>query len=267
MSKIFIIDVAKCSGCHNCQLSCKDEHCENDWRPYAAPQPATGQFWCKVESHTRGSVPKVKMHYITRMCNHCADAACMNVCEADAIIRREDGLVLIDPDTCTGCGKCVSACPHSAVFFNEEQKIAQKCTGCAHLLDHGAAKPRCVEACPTDAITFGEKAELLGALEGAVAADPTGRVYYKNIPGRFIGGTVYDPIEEEVVIGAVCTLKSRDTTLTATTDSFGDFWFRDLPENTVYDLTIEADGYRQKHFASICSTPDINLDDIPMEKV
>ena len=39
MSKVFVIDVARCSGCHNCQLACKDEHCENDWRPYAAPQP------------------------------------------------------------------------------------------------------------------------------------------------------------------------------------------------------------------------------------
>ena len=37
MSKVFVIDVARCSGCHNCQLACKDEHCENDWRPYAAP--------------------------------------------------------------------------------------------------------------------------------------------------------------------------------------------------------------------------------------
>ena len=51
MSKVFVIDVAKCSGCYNCQLACKDEHCENDWRPYAAPQPPTGQFWCKVTDH------------------------------------------------------------------------------------------------------------------------------------------------------------------------------------------------------------------------
>ena len=30
MSKIFLIDVARCTGCYNCQLACKDEHCEND---------------------------------------------------------------------------------------------------------------------------------------------------------------------------------------------------------------------------------------------
>ena len=32
------------------------------------------------------------------------------------------------------------------------------------------------------------------------------RVYYLNIPKKFIAGTVYDPIEKEVIIGATCTL-------------------------------------------------------------
>ena len=49
MAKAFLIDVGRCTGCYNCQLACKDEHCENDWRPYAAPQPLTGQFWMKVK--------------------------------------------------------------------------------------------------------------------------------------------------------------------------------------------------------------------------
>ena len=48
MAKAFVIDVAKCSGCYNCQLACKDEHAENDWMPYAKAQPLTGQFWCRV---------------------------------------------------------------------------------------------------------------------------------------------------------------------------------------------------------------------------
>ena len=47
MAKVFAIDVAKCNGCYGCQIVCKDEHCGNDWRPYAAPQPETGQFWMR----------------------------------------------------------------------------------------------------------------------------------------------------------------------------------------------------------------------------
>ena len=44
MGKVFLIDVARCSGCFNCQLACKDENCGNDWRPYSAAQDMTGQF-------------------------------------------------------------------------------------------------------------------------------------------------------------------------------------------------------------------------------
>lgn len=64
MAKAFVIDVAKCSGCYNCQLACKDEHAENDWTPYAKPQPLTGQFWCRVTDHVQGTIPKVRIHYI-----------------------------------------------------------------------------------------------------------------------------------------------------------------------------------------------------------
>ena len=142
MSKVFLIDVAKCSGCYNCQLACKDEHCENDWTPYAAPQPLTGQFWCRVSEHVQGTIPKVKIHYIAKMCAHCADAACIKACPENAISRRDDGLVLIDPAKCSGCKKCMDACPYDVIYFNDKLKIAQKCTGCA----------LCAMMCPDSAI-------------------------------------------------------------------------------------------------------------------
>ena len=63
MSKVFIVDIARCTGCYNCQLVCKDEHCGNDWSPYAKAQPMTGQFWCKVHDHVQGTIPKVKIHH------------------------------------------------------------------------------------------------------------------------------------------------------------------------------------------------------------
>ena len=33
--KAFLVDVSICNGCYNCQIACKDEHCSNDWMPYA----------------------------------------------------------------------------------------------------------------------------------------------------------------------------------------------------------------------------------------
>ena len=44
MAKVFYIDLKKCTGCRNCQVACKDEHCGNSWLPYAAEQPEIGQF-------------------------------------------------------------------------------------------------------------------------------------------------------------------------------------------------------------------------------
>lgn len=265
MGKVFLVDVARCSGCFNCQLACKDEHCENDWKPYAAPQPKTGHFWCRVHENVCGTIPKVKIHYITGMCNHCEKAACMEVCPEHAITRREDGLVLIDPDKCNGCGKCKEACYYDdVIYMNQTLGIAQKCTGCAHLLDHGHTVPRCVDACPTDALKWVEE-EAVGDAKPMVKGVGA-KVYYKNIPGKFIAATVYDPIEKEVIIGAECTLTDGTNTYKTETDSYGDFWFKDLPVGT-YDLTITYPGFRELSRSGLSTKKDINLGDIPMERI
>ena len=99
----------------------------------------------------------MKISYLPTPCMHCANAPCISNCKDEAIYRREDGLVIIDPQKCTGCGDCVDACPYGAIYFNEELSIAQKCTGCAHLIDQGWKEPRCADACPTGAIRFGEE--------------------------------------------------------------------------------------------------------------
>src|SRR4030042_433526 len=143
MAKAFAIDISICNGCYCCQIACKDEHVANDWTPYAKPQPDTGQFWLKQNEFVRGTVPKVKMHYLPILCMHCDEAPCIPACPIEgAIYKRDDGLVIIDPVKCTGCRNCVDACPYHVIFFNEDLNIAQKCTGCAHLLADGWKEPR-----------------------------------------------------------------------------------------------------------------------------
>ncbi len=264
--KAFVIDVAKCSGCYNCQLACKDEHVGNDWSPYAAPQPEIGHFWCRVDDHPIGTIPKVRIHYISHLCNHCRHAPCIRA-SGGAVYRRDDGLVIIDPEKARGRRDLLKSCPYGAIYWNEELNLPQKCTGCAHLLDHGAKLPRCVEACPTDAMQFGEEAALQDYIEGATVMQPeTGcapRVYYRNIPGLFIGGTVYDPVEKEVIIGARCILTSGGKHWEVYTDDYGDFWFNDLPVG-VFDLVIHAPGYEYKVFDGLRSREQQNLGDIPL---
>ncbi len=264
--KTFVIDVKRCNGCHNCQIACKDEHAGNDWTPIARPQPETGHFWMKLEQEVRGTVPKVKVAYRPHLCMHCDKAPCMDVCPVRAIYKRVDGLVIIDPVNCTGCRDCLDACPYGAIYFNEGLKLAQKCTGCAHLLDGGWKEPRCVDACPTNAIRFLDEDDARGEVWKPDLKDSVKpRVYYLGFPGRFITGTVYDPHEKEVVIGAGCTLAELATgkVLTTKTDDFGDFWFDDLGEGK-FDLEIRADGKVTSFTGLETIGKDINLGDIPM---
>ena len=218
--KVFVIDIARCNGCHNCQIVCKDEHVGNDWSPIAKPQPEIGQFWLELTERVRGTVPKVKVAYRPNLCMHCDQAPCMAACPVEsALYKREDGLVIVDANKCTGCRLCVDACPYEGViYFNEDFNIAQKCTGCAHLLDDGWAEPRCADACPTNCLKLLDeddpetKALLAKAevLKPELKDQTKPRLYYLGLPKKFIAGTLYEPAEEEVVIGAQATLRAAD---------------------------------------------------------
>jgi Fe-S-cluster-containing dehydrogenase component len=270
--KVFVFDTSICNGCYNCQIACKDEHVANDWTPYAKPQPDTGQFWLKLNEFVRGTVPKVKMHYLPAMCMHCDNAPCMAACKVEgAIYKRKDGLVIVDPFKCTGCKNCLDACPYKALYFNKDLNIAQKCTGCAHLLDSGWKEPRCVDACPTLALKFMDEDEAKEYIQKAELLKPERRdvdklrTYYLNLPKRFIAGTIFDPMKKEVIIGATCTLINTKSNKgqAVKTDSFGDFWFEGLADGN-YSLKIEAQRFIVKTFDSISTKEDVNLGDIPL---
>jgi tetrathionate reductase subunit B len=275
--KVFVIDVAKCNGCHSCQIVCKDEHVANDWTPIAKPQPEVGQFWLDLTERVRGTVPKVKVAYRPHLCMHCDQAPCIESCPVKgALYQREDGLVIIDPVKCTGCKNCVDACPYQTIFFNDDLNLAQKCTGCAHLLDDGWTEPRCADACPTMAIRLLDEAEAKDLIAGAEVWKPElkdkvkPRVYYLGLPKKFIAGTVYDPKEEEVIIGASVTLKPAGGSAgkagapqTIQTDAYGDFWFEGLADGK-YELEISS-GRKSKVFKGLdTAVADINLGDIAL---
>ena len=270
--KVFVLDLSVCNGCYCCQIACKDEHVGNDWTPYAKPQPDTGQFWIGITEKVHGHVPQVKVSYVPKLCHHCDDAPCIEQCEAEAIYKRDDGLVIIDPEKCVGCKLCADTCPHDAIFFNEGLNMAQKCTGCAHLLDNDPDEwtiPRCVDQCPTEALRFGEEEDFADFIANADSylpeAGTKSRVYYKGLPKKFIAGTVYEPNIKEVVIGASCTLKDTESgeTFTETTNNFGDFWIKGLPDDRSYTLTIQKEKY-SKIIEGLTSDIDHGLGDIPL---
>jgi len=270
MSKVFLVDLSHCNGCHACQIVCKDEHCGTDWLPYAAAQPVTGQFWMRLDEKVRGQVPWVRVSHKPVFCAHCADAPCAAVCDVDAFERREDGLLILNPEKCIGCGNCIEACPIGAIFFNDETNIAQKCTGCAHLLDNGWTIPRCADACPHDIIQYKEEEEFGSLLDEAEPLPELAgfgpKVFYLHLPKRFVAGTAVDFVDDEVVIGAKVEL-SNETAVVAVlvTDDLGDFKFDQVaPEN--YTVTIVAAGYEPLSVSADLREEDLSLGDLSLEK-
>ena len=269
MAKAFLFNHDRCSGCRNCQIVCKDEHCGYAWLPYAEAQPDIGQFWIKINEKERGQVPVVSVSYVATLCNHCADAPCAAACDKGAFVRRADGLLVLEPENCDGCGDCLEACPLGAIFLNEELSIAQKCTGCAHLLDDGWSVPRCVEACSTEALLFGEEEEL--DLSGAVVLDEVqglgSKVYYRNLPKRFVAGCVYDPDINEVLVGAQVSLLDSAGNVVASqeTDAFGD-WKFDQIEPAEYTVSITANEYPTTTLKVDVSTEDRFTGDLALKK-
>jgi len=270
-----LIDVTKCSGCHNCFLACRDEYYDNDYSPYSAPQPLDGQFWMQIKEVERGSYPKPKLDYIPLPCQHCEQAPCITIAADDAVYRRKDGIVLIDPEKAKGQKAIVSACPYRVVFWNQELQLPQKCTMCAHRLDEGDKQPRCVEACPTGALAFGDlddpESEIskLSALLKTEAyhpeynASPT--VKYVGLPKRFIAGEVVRrDVPGECAEGVKVTLEGDGLKLETRSDSYGDFEFDGLEKNTPYRVGIECEGYASM-IIEVFTQTDVNLGEIVLE--
>ncbi|MEM2883934.1 MAG: 4Fe-4S dicluster domain-containing protein [Nitrososphaerales archaeon] len=275
MGKVLIIDVSECVGCYCCQIVCKDEHVGNDWSPYAKPQPDTGHFWLKVDEMERGTIPKVKVTYTPILCMHCDNAPCIPACPDNAIVKREDGIVLIKPEKCSGCKLCLDACPYGVIYFNSELNIAQKCTLCAHLLDKGWSETRCVGACQREALILGEEGDpkIKSLIEKSEVLHPEygtkPRVYYLNLPKPFIAGTIVDSSIRECVEGATVVALDlvegvRHQTVS---DEFGDFWLRDLKWMHRYLIEVSKEGYASKKVCVVHTAKDVNLGTITLTKL
>lgn len=270
-----LVDMKVCNGCYACFMACRDEHCGNEHRPYAAAQPYSGHFWMRIIERERGSYPRVKMSYFPAPCMHCDDAPCVSG-HPEKVYKRPDGIVIIDPEKAKGAREVVDSCPYRVIFWNEESDLPQKCTMCAHLIDNGWEEPRCVEVCPTKALLYGDlddpESEVSKRLAegGAEVFHPEyglkGAVLYLNMPKRFIAGSLVfgdtDRCAGDVVVSLTDSVEKRHTT----TNGFGDFEFEDLDKHREYVLSIEHPGYRAVEL-KVYTQIDRYLGDIVLERV
>ena len=236
-----IINVGRCINCQNCVIADKDEHAGNDFPGYAAPAPENGKSGLQILRRTQGAAPLVETTYLPVMCNHCDDAPCMKA-SGDAIRKRDDGIVIIDPVKAKGRKDIVKSCPYGAITWNEEQQVPQAWIFDAHLLDNGWEKPRCQQSCPTgvfetvklDDNAMAEKAAREGLKVRLPKLNAKPRVWYRNMEAWeecFIVGSVSAAQGGRVdcVTGATVVLLQDGKKLAeTTTDEFGDFRFGGL---------------------------------------
>lgn len=267
--KAIIVDIAKCNGCFNCQIACKDEHVDNEWPPYTKSQPDTGQFWMHVAELERGQYPKVKIAYIAKPCMHCEDPGCIKVARGGAVYKRKDGIVIIDPKKSKGQKEIIEACPYGRIYWNEELKIPQKCTFCAHLLDRGWKEPRCVEACPMGALIFGEYDKLKSSIKDkkTEVMHPEFRtkpsIHYIGLPKRFVAGAVLFGDKNECAENVTVTLIGDKEKKNVKTDNYGDFEFEGLPSDTNYVIKVGHPKYKTQEF-NVNTKVDVYLGEITL---
>lgn len=254
-----IIDVALCSNCGNCQLAAKDEYVGNDFPGYSAPHPAQGVGVIRIERKVRGQGAMVDAAYLPRMCNHCDDAPCIKAAP-EVVVKRGDGIVVIDPMKARGRRDLVDACPYGAVIWNEESQLPQHWIFDAHLVDQGWKEPRCQQACPTGAIlsfkATDEQMAARAAAEGLAVLHPElgtrPRIHYRNLHRFqccFIGGSVVTAANGMVDCAegvSARLLRAGQVLGVAISDAFGDFKFDGLePDSGEYRLELHHAEFGQ----------------------
>lgn len=93
------------------------------------------------------AIERMVMMYLPRICNHCANPACVASCPSGSMYKRgEDGIVLNSLERCRGWRACVVGCPYKKTYFNWQSGTSEKCILCYPRLETGQP-PACFHAC------------------------------------------------------------------------------------------------------------------------
>ncbi len=161
-----VIDLDICVGCQSCATSCKEWNTGGYSAPLSDHDPyggdPSGAWLNRIHSYEFDDGQQAKTVHFPRSCLHCEEPDCVTVCPTGASYKREeDGIVLVNPDTCIGCKLCSWACPYGAREYDYDDGVMKKCTLCVDRIYNETIPeedrvPACVRSCPTGARAFGD---------------------------------------------------------------------------------------------------------------
>ena len=166
----FIVDTTRCIGCGSCVRACATENNVPDgyFRTWIERYEIDKDENIHVDSPQGGmrsfkqnrvqDKEVVKGFFVPKLCNHCRNSSCTQVCPVGATYHSPDGVVLVDRKHCMGCGYCVQACPYGCRYISYDIGTADKCSFCYHRI-HLGLPPACVQACPRRARIYGNLKE------------------------------------------------------------------------------------------------------------
>lgn len=158
MKQYLVVDIDRCWGCKSCQTACKREH---GYPPQA--EDAIEVF--RIENVDGQG--RAQCDFVPVLCQQCADPACVRHCPVHALRKEADGRVALDKGACIQCGRCLLACPYSAMCKEEPSQPRStviKCDLCVERRARGLL-PACVQHCMGDALKLvpGEEMQALCA--------------------------------------------------------------------------------------------------------
>lgn len=120
----------KCIGCFTCMIVCA-----------AVNEQSHSLSKSRLKIKTAGGL---QSKFVSNICHGCTgEIPCMEACPTGALERRPGGGVILKPEKCIGCRKCVEACTIQAVFFDEVEKkplICKHCGVCTNFCPHSCLK-------------------------------------------------------------------------------------------------------------------------------
>ncbi|MFZ1699501.1 MAG: molybdopterin-dependent oxidoreductase [Pyrinomonadaceae bacterium] len=188
------IDLAACTGCNACVLSCQAENNS----PIVGKEEVAktrDMQWLRIDRYYRETPDGVQVDFQPLPCMQCENASCEMVCPVLATVHSSEGLNMQVYNRCVGTRYCANNCAYKVRHFNwfdyphddpianlalnpdvtvRSRGVMEKCTFCVQRIEEkkiharnegrpirdGEIKTACQQSCPANAIIFGDMKDL-----------------------------------------------------------------------------------------------------------